>query len=127
VWRGCPRRWPIQAVFWLESGVHRGAQGVPTARSRFRAVHSDSSIPKARRKIIPEQFPLKPKDGLNGPPSQSDRTNSALPTIDLIFQIPHNQQGTHPKVALDKRQGSHRFFARGDGISGFAKCNAATS
>jgi len=33
---------PIQARFWLEWGSSTAGQSVPAARSRFRAVHSDS-------------------------------------------------------------------------------------
>jgi len=35
-------RWPIQAWFWLEWGSSTAGQSLPAARSRFRAVHSDS-------------------------------------------------------------------------------------
>ena len=35
-------RWPIQARFWLEWGSAIAGQSVPAARSRVRAVHSDS-------------------------------------------------------------------------------------
>src|SRR5216684_8459093 len=34
--------WPTQARFWLEWGSSTAGQSVPAARSRFRAVHSDS-------------------------------------------------------------------------------------
>jgi hypothetical protein len=34
--------WPIQAWFWLEWGSSAAGQSLPAARSRFRAVHSDS-------------------------------------------------------------------------------------
>jgi hypothetical protein len=34
--------WPIQARFWLEWGSSTAGQSLPAARSRFRAVHSDS-------------------------------------------------------------------------------------
>jgi hypothetical protein len=34
--------WPIQAWFWLEWGSSTAGQSLPAARSRFRAVHSDS-------------------------------------------------------------------------------------
>ena len=36
------RWWPIQAWFWLEWGSSTAGQSLPAARSRFRAVHSDS-------------------------------------------------------------------------------------
>ena len=35
-------RWPAQAWFWLEWGSSTAGQSLPAARSRFRAVHSDS-------------------------------------------------------------------------------------
>ena len=35
-------RCPIQARFWLEWGSSTVGQSLPAARSRFRAVHSDS-------------------------------------------------------------------------------------
>jgi hypothetical protein len=35
-------RWPTQARFWLEWGSSTAGQSLPAARSRFRAVHSDS-------------------------------------------------------------------------------------
>ena len=35
-------RWPTQAVFWLEWGSSTAGHIFPAARSRFRAVHSDS-------------------------------------------------------------------------------------
>jgi PD-(D/E)XK nuclease superfamily protein len=34
--------WPTQARFWLEWGSSTAEQSLPAARSRFRAVHSDS-------------------------------------------------------------------------------------
>jgi hypothetical protein len=34
--------WPIQAWLWLEWGSSTAGQSLPAARSRFRAVHSDS-------------------------------------------------------------------------------------
>ncbi len=34
--------WPIQAVLWLEWGISTAAHSFPSARWRFRAVHSDS-------------------------------------------------------------------------------------
>src|SRR5205807_7918824 len=34
--------WPTQARFWLEWGSSTAGQTLPAARSRFRAVHSDS-------------------------------------------------------------------------------------
>jgi hypothetical protein len=39
------RRWPTQAVFWLEWGSSTAGQSPPAARSRFFAAHSHSISP----------------------------------------------------------------------------------
>src|SRR5437588_6445618 len=42
--KGAPfyNAWPIQARLWLEWGSSTAGKSLPAARSRFRAVHSDS-------------------------------------------------------------------------------------
>jgi len=84
-------RWPIQAVFWLEWGSFTAGHNVPAALSRFLAAysHSISTVPAQPvaywRKLLHSQSsafqsprhevslrrrnaPLKPKNGLSGPP-----------------------------------------------------------
>jgi hypothetical protein len=47
----CPGGWPIQARFWLEWGSSIAGQSLPAARSRFRAVHSDSISIRPREPV----------------------------------------------------------------------------
>ena len=91
--------WPTQAWFWLEWGSSTAGQSLPAARSRFRAIHSDSISTRLQRR-------LRSGENCSTPSPPDVRTTQPSPA-----STPASQKRARlgPRIAMNVTQLLHKL------------------